>query len=60
MFSVLQVRGKAQQVFLVHIISNKFILSLVILLCFLLDAANRTVRMPVLDIKKTRYTATGH
>lgn len=47
MFSDLQAAGKVQQVFLVHIINYKFILSLVILLCFLLEAAKRSVKMPV-------------
>ncbi len=61
MFSDLQVVGKVQQVFLVHIINYKFILSLVILLCFLLQAANSSVKMPVFIInnEKTRYSATG-
>lgn len=54
MFSDLQAAGKVQQVFLVHIINYKFILSLVILLCFLLQAANRSVKMPVFIINNEK------
>lgn len=41
MFSDLQIVGKVQQVFLVHIINYKFILSLVILLCFFITSSEQ-------------------